>query len=117
MDGKRVFAEIFLDNVVAPVTDHLGEEGRGWQICMATAGFERGLMLRSPARYQVATRKLIGLYHSLKHELPPSFQERVALLTVVCTGLFSEGIPVALCWPTNLATLTLTAVLPVPNKS
>ena len=41
----------------------------------------------------------------------------VALLTVVCTGLFSEGIPVALCWPTNLATLTLTAVLPLPNKS
>jgi alkylation response protein AidB-like acyl-CoA dehydrogenase len=78
MDGKRVFAEIFLDNVVAPVADRLGEEGCGWQICMATAGFERGLMLRSPARYQVATRKLIGLYHSLQHELPPSFQERVA---------------------------------------
>jgi alkylation response protein AidB-like acyl-CoA dehydrogenase len=78
MDGKQVFAEIFLDNVVAPVTDRLGEEGRGWQICMATAGFERGLMLRSPARYQVAMRKLIGLYQSLKHELPPSFQERVA---------------------------------------
>jgi alkylation response protein AidB-like acyl-CoA dehydrogenase len=78
LDGKRVFAEIFLDNVVAPVTDRLGEEGRGWQICMATAGFERSLMLRSPARYQVATRKLIGLYHSLKHELPASFQERVA---------------------------------------
>lgn len=78
MDGKQVFAEIFLDNVVAPVADRLGEEGRGWQICMATAGFERGLMLRSPARYQVATRKLLDLYLSMRDQLPPSFQERVA---------------------------------------
>jgi alkylation response protein AidB-like acyl-CoA dehydrogenase len=78
MDGELVFAEIFLDNVRVPVADRLGEEGQGWHVCMATAGFERGLMLRSPARYQVAAKKLIALYEQHKDRLPPSIGERVA---------------------------------------
>jgi alkylation response protein AidB-like acyl-CoA dehydrogenase len=78
MDGELVFAEIFLDNVRVPVADRLGDEGQGWHVCMATAGFERGLMLRSPARYQVAAQKLIALYEANKANLPPSMGERVA---------------------------------------
>jgi alkylation response protein AidB-like acyl-CoA dehydrogenase len=78
MDGKLVFAEIFLDNVRVPVTDRLGDEGQGWHVCMATAGFERGLMLRSPARYQVAAAKLIALYETYKASLPASIADRVA---------------------------------------
>jgi alkylation response protein AidB-like acyl-CoA dehydrogenase len=78
MDGELVFAEIFLDDVRVPVTDRLGEEGQGWQVCMATAGFERGLMLRSPARYQVAASKLVALYEAHKADLPASIEERVA---------------------------------------
>uniref|UniRef100_UPI0035CB6100 acyl-CoA dehydrogenase family protein n=1 Tax=uncultured Sphingomonas sp. TaxID=158754 RepID=UPI0035CB6100 len=78
MDGEMVFAEIFLDNVRVPVTDRLGGEGQGWNVCMATAGFERGLMLRSPARYQVAASKLIALYRHHQAALPASFGERVA---------------------------------------
>ena len=78
MDGEKVFAEIFLDNVRVPVADRLGDEGQGWHVCMATAGFERGLMLRSPARYQVAASKLIALYEAHKDELPASVAERVA---------------------------------------
>ncbi len=78
MDGELVFAEIFLDNVRVPVTDRLGEEGQGWSVCMATAGFERGLLLRSPARYQEAVRKLIALYEARKDSLPASVCERVA---------------------------------------
>ena len=78
MDGEMVFAEIFLDNVRVPVADRLGDEGQGWHVCMATAGFERGLMLRSPARYQVAASKLIALYEAHKDELPASVAERVA---------------------------------------
>ena len=78
MDGETVFAEIFLDNVRVPVADRLGGEGEGWKVCMATAGFERGLLLRSPARYQVAANKLIALYEANKDHLPASMGERVA---------------------------------------
>jgi alkylation response protein AidB-like acyl-CoA dehydrogenase len=78
MDGEKVFAEIFLDNVRVPVSDRLGAEGEGWKVCMATAGFERGLLLRSPARYQQAASKLIALYERHKHDLPASMAERVA---------------------------------------
>ncbi|MBW8754689.1 MAG: acyl-CoA dehydrogenase family protein [Sphingomonadales bacterium] len=78
MDGEKVFAEIFLDNVRVPATDRLGGEGEGWKVCMATAGFERGLLLRSPARYQQAAKKLIALYERHMLELPPSMAERVA---------------------------------------
>jgi len=78
MDGEKVFAEIFLDNVRVPVADRLGDEGQGWHVCMATAGFERGLMLRSPARYQVAAKQLIALYQKHRDEVPASVAERVA---------------------------------------
>ena len=78
MDGEMVFAEIFLDNVRVPVADRLGDEGQGWHVCMATAGFERGLMLRSPARYQVAASKLAALYEANRAHLPASVGERVA---------------------------------------
>jgi alkylation response protein AidB-like acyl-CoA dehydrogenase len=78
MDGKLVFAEIFLDNVRVPVTDRLGDEGQGWHVCMATAGFERGLMLRSPARYQVAASRLLALYRANADRLPGSIGDRVA---------------------------------------
>ena len=78
MDGELVFAEIFLDNVRVPATDRLGDEGQGWAVCMATAGFERGLLLRSPARYQVGVSRLIALYEERKDRLPASMAERVA---------------------------------------
>jgi len=78
MDGELVFAEIFLDNVRVPVADRLGEEGKGWHVCMATAGFERGLMLRSPARYQVAASKLIALYERHKDRMPASASASIA---------------------------------------
>ncbi len=78
LDGKLVFAEIFLDAVRVPVGHRVGEEGQGWQVCMATAGFERGLMLRSPARYQVAAKRLLALYEAQRDHVPESIRERVA---------------------------------------
>jgi len=64
IDGETGFAEIFLDEVRVPAFNRLGDEGQGWQICMATAGFERGLMLRSPARFQMAAKRLVELYQA-----------------------------------------------------
>jgi len=62
LDGLPGFAEIFFDDVRVPVENRLGGEGEGWGVAMATAGFERGLMLRSPARFQETARKLVALY-------------------------------------------------------
>ena len=62
LDGEAGFAEVFLDDVRVPVANQLGETGKGWSVAMATAGFERGLMLRSPARFQNTARKLVDLY-------------------------------------------------------
>jgi len=78
LDGEMVFAEIFLDDVRVPAFNRLGAEGQGWQVCMSTAGFERGLMLRSPARYQVAAKKLLALYQQHQHEVDSSVLNNVA---------------------------------------
>ncbi len=55
IDGETGFAELLLEDVAVPASNRIGAEGEGWRICMATAGFERGLMLRSPARFQKKT--------------------------------------------------------------
>jgi hypothetical protein len=64
LDGLPGFAEIFFDNVEVDVSNRLGDEGAGWAVAMATAGFERGLMLRSPARFQETARRLVELYRA-----------------------------------------------------
>jgi alkylation response protein AidB-like acyl-CoA dehydrogenase len=77
LDGKPVFAELHLDNVRVPAANRLGDEGGGWAVCMSTAGFERGLMLRSPARFQVAAAKLVELYKARAEGLDPAIGGRV----------------------------------------
>ena len=62
INGKKAFAEVFFDDARVPMENRLGDEGQGWSVAMATAGFERGLMLRSPARFQNTARKLADLY-------------------------------------------------------
>lgn len=78
LNGLSGFAEIFFDDVRVPAFNLLGEEGAGWQIAMATAGFERGLMLRSPARFQQASRRLVELYRQHGEDrLDPSVEDDV----------------------------------------
>lgn len=77
IDGETGFAEIFLDEVRVPAFNLLGAEGQGWAICMATAGFERGLMLRSPARFQMAARRLVGLFRAHEDEVEPAVRQAV----------------------------------------
>lgn len=64
LNGKDSFAEIFFDDVRVAVENRIGADGQGWHVAMATAGFERGLLLRSPARYQRTAQKLIELYRA-----------------------------------------------------
>ncbi len=62
LDGETGFAELFFDSVFVPDELVLGEVGQGWSVAMATAGSERGLSLRSPARYVEATKRLAELF-------------------------------------------------------
>jgi alkylation response protein AidB-like acyl-CoA dehydrogenase len=77
LDGLPGFAEVFLDGVRVPVENRLGEEGQGWQVAMATAGFERGLMLRSPARFQETARRLVELYRAHESDADPALRDGV----------------------------------------
>lgn len=79
LNGMSGFAELFFDEVEVPVDNRLGDEGEGWRIAMSTAGFERGLMLRSPARFQKTAQRLIELYKSHEAELgsDPSIRDSV----------------------------------------
>jgi alkylation response protein AidB-like acyl-CoA dehydrogenase len=63
------------------VENLLGEENKGWSVAMATAGFERGLMLRSPSRFQNTARKLVALYKETVgrgESVDPALREAVA---------------------------------------
>ncbi len=79
LDGLPGFAEIFFDNVKVPVENVLGGESQGWKVAMSTAGFERGLMLRSPARFQETARRLVELYKANKEtaDIDPAIGDAV----------------------------------------
>jgi alkylation response protein AidB-like acyl-CoA dehydrogenase len=62
LDGHAGFAEVFLDDVHVPQEQVVGAPGEGWAIAMATAGFERGLLLRSPGRFVAAADRLVALF-------------------------------------------------------
>jgi len=81
INGKAAFAEVFFDDVRVPRENLLGEEGAGWSVAMATAGFERGLMLRSPARFQSTAWRLVECYRAAVERgdpVAPGMRERVA---------------------------------------
>jgi alkylation response protein AidB-like acyl-CoA dehydrogenase len=76
--GQPGFAEIFFEDARVPLGYRLGGEGEGWRIAMTTAGFERGLMLRSPARFQVAAQRLVELYRRHVEDAEPALASAVA---------------------------------------
>ena len=77
LNHKAAFAEIFFDDARVPVENLLGEEGKGWSVAMSTAGFERGLMLRSPARFQDTAARLVSLYKENEADCDPGLKRRV----------------------------------------
>ena len=79
INGTDHFAEIFFDDVEVPAENLIGGEGKGWNVAMATAGFERGLLLRSPARYQRSAQKLAQLYqrNRAQADRDPSIRDAV----------------------------------------
>ena len=77
LHGDTGFAELFFDEVRVPVENCLAGEGEGWNVAMATAGFERGLMLRSPGRFQATAKRLVDLYRAHEAEASPAAREAV----------------------------------------
>jgi len=77
LHGNPGFAELFFDDVRVPVANRLADEGAGWNVAMATAGFERGLMLRSPARFQAAAKRLVELHKDNSADVSPAGREAV----------------------------------------
>ena len=77
LHGDTGFAELFFDEVRVPVENCLAGEGQGWNVAMATAGFERGLMLRSPGRFQATAKRLVELYRAHEADASPAAREAV----------------------------------------
>jgi len=78
LDGDTGFAEIFFDDVHVPVENTLGEVNQGWRVAMATAGFERGVSLRSPARFSTAADRLVALWRQHADPTDTALRDAVA---------------------------------------
>ena len=78
LDGDTGFAEIFFDDVHVPVENTLGDVNQGWRVAMATAGFERGVSLRSPARFSAAADRLVALWREHADPSDTALRDAVA---------------------------------------
>jgi alkylation response protein AidB-like acyl-CoA dehydrogenase len=77
LDGDEGFAEIFLEEVLVPDADVIGEVNQGWRVAMATTSSERGLSLRSPGRFLATAARLIDLYRRYHGRVDPALRDRV----------------------------------------
>ena len=78
LDGDPEFAEVFLDDVFVPDADVIGEAGQGWRVAMATTGSERGLTLRSPARFGQAVVRLARMFDEHPELVTPAQRAELA---------------------------------------
>src|SRR5436305_14541877 len=62
LGGDTGFGEIFLDDVFVPDEDVIGTPNDGWRAAMSTSSNERGMSLRSPARFMAAAERLVRLW-------------------------------------------------------
>jgi alkylation response protein AidB-like acyl-CoA dehydrogenase len=62
LGGDTGFGEIFLDDVFAPDADVIGQANDGWRAAMSTSSNERGMSLRSPARFLASAERLAELW-------------------------------------------------------
>ena len=90
LDGETGFAEVFFDDARVPVANRLGEEGGGWGVAMSTAGFERGLMLRSPARFQDTAKRLVDLYRAHADEVDGGVGDEVVRCAIAAEAYALE---------------------------
>ncbi|WP_268790402.1 acyl-CoA dehydrogenase family protein, partial [Mycolicibacterium fortuitum] len=75
LGGDTGFGEIFLDDVFVPDNDVIGGVHDGWRAAMSTSSNERGMSLRSPARFLAPAERLVAQW---KSNPDPVFTDRVA---------------------------------------
>ncbi|WP_197375360.1 acyl-CoA dehydrogenase family protein [Mycolicibacterium baixiangningiae] len=75
LGGDTGFGEIFLDDVFVPDADVIGAVDDGWRAAMSTSSNERGMSLRSPARFLAPAERLVAEWQKDRN---PAFAERVA---------------------------------------
>ena len=76
LGGDTGFGEIFFDNVFVPDHDVIGAVHDGWRAAMSTASNERGMSLRSPARFLTPAERLVEAWRSGGAD--PRFADEVA---------------------------------------
>jgi alkylation response protein AidB-like acyl-CoA dehydrogenase len=76
LGGDTGFGEIFLDDVFVPDEDVIGTPHAGWRAAMSTSSNERGMSLRSPARFLATAERLVQLWKDSGS--PVAFADRVA---------------------------------------
>ena len=75
LGGETGFGEIFLDNAFVADNDVIGAPHDGWRAAMSTASNERGMSLRSPARFVAPAQRLVEAW---KSNPDPAFADQVA---------------------------------------
>jgi alkylation response protein AidB-like acyl-CoA dehydrogenase len=75
LGGETGFGEIFLDNAFVADNDVIGAPHDGWRAAMSTASNERGMSLRSPARFVAPAQRLVEAW---KANPDPAFADQVA---------------------------------------
>ena len=75
LGGDTGFGEIFLDDVFVGDNDVIGGVHDGWRAAMSTSSNERGMSLRSPARFLAPAERLVEQW---KANPDPVFTDRVA---------------------------------------
>lgn len=76
LGGDTGFGEIFLDDVFVPDEDVIGSPHDGWRAAMSTSSNERGMSLRSPARFLATAERLVRLWRDVGS--PEALADRVA---------------------------------------
>ena len=76
LGGATGFGEIFFDGVFVPDHDVIGAAHDGWRAAMSTSSNERGMSLRSPARFLASAERLVRDWK--ESGANPAFADRVA---------------------------------------
>jgi alkylation response protein AidB-like acyl-CoA dehydrogenase len=76
LGGDTGFGEIFLDDVFVPDEDVIGGVHDGWRAAMSTSSNERGMSLRSPARFLAPAERLVAEWAD--RGSPEAYADRVA---------------------------------------